>query len=42
MKECEGENTVSSLLVKILRQQENYEGMLKKDVKDSHLVLCKN
>ena len=31
MKECEGENTVSSLLVKILRQQENYEGMLKKD-----------
>ncbi len=42
MKECEEENEVLSPLVKILEYQEYCEWILKKDVKDSHLVLHKN
>ena len=43
MKECEeGESEVLSPLVKILKYQEYCEWILKKDVKDSHLVLHKN
>ena len=42
MKECEEENEVLSPLVKILKHQEYCEWILKKDVKDSHLVLHKN
>ena len=39
MKECEGENEVLIPLVKILKYQEYCEWILKKDVKDSHLVM---
>ena len=43
MKECkEGNNEVLIPLVKILKNQENCEWILKKDVKDSYLVLHKN
>ena len=42
MKDCEGESEVLSQLVKILKYQEYCEWILKKDVKDSHLVLHKN
>ena len=42
MKKCEEENEVLSQLVKILKYQEYCELILKKDVKDSHLVLHKN
>ena len=42
MKECEGESEALSQLVKILKYQEYCELILKKDVKDSHLVLHKN
>ena len=42
MKECEEENEVLSPLVKILKHQEYCEWILKKDVKDSYLVLHKN
>ena len=42
MKECEEENEVLTPLVKILKYQEYCEWILKKDVKDSHLVLNKN
>ncbi|KAK8829513.1 hypothetical protein WA577_002028, partial [Blastocystis sp. JDR] len=38
----EGKNEVLSPLVKILKQQERCEWILKKDVKDSYLVLQKN
>ena len=39
MKECKERNEVLSALVKILKYQEYCEWILKKDVKDSHLVL---
>ena len=40
MKECkEGNNEVLIPLVKILKNQENCEWILKKDVKDTYLVL---
>ena len=42
MKECEEENEVLNPLAKILKYQEYCEWVLKKDVKDSHLVLHKN
>ena len=42
MKECEGGNEVLTPLIKILKYQEYCEWILKKDVKDSYLVLCKN
>ena len=42
MKECEEENEVLSPLVKILKYQEYCDWILKKDVKDPHLVLHKN
>ena len=42
MKECEEEKEVLSQLVKILKYQEYCELILKNDVKDSHLMLCKN
>ena len=42
MKECEEENEVLIPLVRILKNQEYCEWILKKDVKDSHLVLHKN
>ena len=43
MKECEeGESEVLIPLVKILKYQEYCEWILKKDMKDSHLVLHKN
>ena len=42
MKECEEENEVLIPLVKILKYQECCEWVLKKDVKDSYLVLHKN
>ena len=42
MKECEGENEVLIPLMKILKYQEYCEWMLKKDVKDSYLMLHKN
>ena len=42
MKECEEEIELLSQLVKILKYQECCELILQKDVKDSHLMLCKN
>ena len=42
MKECEEENELLNPLVKMLKYQEYYEWILKKDVKDSHLVLNKH
>ena len=42
MKECEEEKEVLSQLVKILKYQEYCELILKNDVKNSHLMLCKN
>ena len=43
MKECEeGKNEVLSQLVKMLKYQEYCELMLKKDVKDSSLMMRKN
>ena len=42
MKECEGENEVLTPLVKIMKYQECHELMLKKNRKDSYLVLHKN
>ncbi len=42
MKKCEGENEVLTPLVKILKYQEYCELILKKDVKDPHMVLHKN
>ena len=42
MKKCEGGNEVLIPLVRILKYQEYCEWILKKDVKDSHLVLHKN
>ena len=42
MKECEEESEVLIPLVKMLKYQECCEWVLKKDVKDSHLVLHKN
>ena len=42
MKECEEENEVLIPLAKMLKYQEYCEWILKKDVKDSHLVLHKN
>ena len=42
MKKCEGENEVLSPLVKILKYQEYCEWVLKKDVRDSHMVFHKN
>ena len=39
MKECEEEELIP--LVKLLKYQECCEWMLKKDVKESHLMLCK-
>ena len=42
MKDCEGGNEVLIRLVKILKYQEYCELILKKDVKDPHLVLHKN
>ena len=40
--ECEEEREVLVPLVRILKNQDSYELILKKDVEDSHLVLCKN
>ena len=42
MKECEEANEVLTPLVKMLKYQEYCEWILKKDVKDPHLVLHKN
>ena len=42
MKECEGGNEVLIPLVKILKYQEYCEWILKKDVKDSHLLLYRH
>ena len=42
MKEHEGGNEVLTPLMKILENQDSYELILQKDVKDSHLLLCKN
>ena len=42
MKECEEENEVLIPLAKMLKYQEYCEWILKKDVKESHLVLHKN
>ena len=42
MKECEGASEMLIPLVKILKNQEYYDWILKKDVKDSYLVLHKN
>ena len=43
MKECkEGNNEVLIPLVKILKNQENCEWILKKDVKDTYLVLYRH
>ena len=42
MEEYEGENEVLTPLVKILKYQEYCEWILKKDVKDSYLMLRKN
>ena len=42
MKKCEEENEVLIPLVKILKYQEYCEWVLKKDVKDTYLVLHKN
>ena len=42
MKKCEGENELLTPLVKILKYQEYCELILKKDVKDPHMVLHKN
>ena len=42
MKKCEGRDEVLSPLVKILKQQEYCELMLKKDVMGFHLLLHKN
>ena len=42
MKECEEANEVLTPLVKILKYQEYCEWILKKDVKDPHLLLHKN
>ena len=42
MKDCEGESEVLSQLVKILKYQEYCEFTLKKNRKDSYLVLHKN
>ena len=42
MKKCEEENEVLIPLVKILKYQEYCEWVLKKDVEDSHLMMCKN
>ncbi|KAK8821392.1 hypothetical protein WA577_006690, partial [Blastocystis sp. JDR] len=42
VKECEGGNEVLTPLIKILKYQECCEWILKKDAKDSYLVLCKN
>ena len=42
MKECEEESEVLIPLVKILKYQEYCEWILKKDVKDSHLVLYRH
>ena len=42
MKKCEEENEVLVPLVKILKYQEYCEWLLKKDVKDTYLVLHKN
>ena len=42
MKECEGRDELLTPLAKILKYQEYCEWILKKDVKDSHLVLHKN
>ena len=42
MKECEGENEELIRLVKILKYQENCKWMLKNNVRDSYLMMCKN
>ena len=42
MKECEEENEVLTPLVKMLKYQEYCKLILKKDVRDSHLLLYKN
>ena len=42
MKECERESEVLIPLMKILKYQEYCEWIVKKDVKDSHLMLHKN
>ena len=42
MKKCEGRDEVLSPLVKILKQQEYCELMLKKDVMGFHLVVYRN
>ena len=42
MKECEGENEVLTPLAKMLKDQECHELTLKKNRKDSYLVLHKN
>ena len=42
MKKCERESEVLNPLVKMLKDQEYCEWILKKDVKDSYLVLHKN
>ena len=42
MKEWEGGNEVLIRLVYILKYQEYCDWILKKDVKDSHMVLCEN
>ena len=42
MKDCEGESEVLTPLVKILKYQAYCELILKKDVKDPHMVLHKN
>ena len=43
MKECEEEeNEMLVPLVKMLKYQKYYEGVLKKDVKDSYVALCKH
>ena len=42
MKDCEERSEVLSPLVKILKNQEYCEWLLKEDMKDAYLMMCKN
>ena len=42
MKDCEERSEVLSPLVKILKNQECCEWLLKEDMKDAYLMMCKN
>ena len=42
MKDCEEKSEVLSPLVKILKNQECCEWLLKEDMKDAYLMMCKN